>query len=188
MTALIDLTNKKFGDLVVISRDLSKINRVYWICVCICGRTASTSSNRLLSKTRPTKSCGCLRKEINHYKNYDDKISAITILYLRYKADAKIRNKEFSLAKEEFETIIIKNCNYCNDSPNKQVQRKNRKDKFKVYDFKYNGIDRKDNNVGYLVSNCVPCCSICNRAKDIMSEEDFLNWVARIHKHRNANG
>jgi hypothetical protein len=29
----------------------------------------------------------------------------------------------------------------------------------------YNGIDRVDNEKGYLVENCVPCCFTCNSLK-----------------------
>jgi hypothetical protein len=42
------------------------------------------------------------------------------------------------------------------------------------------GIDRRDNSVGYLISNCAPCCKNCNLAKRDMSEAEFLRWVARI--------
>jgi hypothetical protein len=39
------------------------------------------------------------------------------------------------------------------------------------------GIDRVDNNKGYTVDNCVPCCTLCNRAKSYMDEDA---WEAII--------
>ena len=49
-------------------------------------------------------------------------------------------------------------------------------------DFIYNGIDRLDNNEGYLPSNVVTCCKICNRAKHSLTVVEFLEWVRDISK------
>lgn len=61
-----DLTNKKFGKLTVISRDLSKPTgagkSAYWICQCDCGNICSIRSDKL--KNGITQSCGCYSKEI----------------------------------------------------------------------------------------------------------------------------
>ena len=39
MSKLIDLTGQRFGDLVVLERDINKPKgRVYWICQCDCGK------------------------------------------------------------------------------------------------------------------------------------------------------
>ena len=50
----------------------------------------------------------------------------------------------------------------------------------------YNGIDRKDNNIGYIVSNCLPCCSWCNKAKLTNKYEDFLNYIERVARFCNV--
>lgn len=37
------------------------------------------------------------------------------------------------------------------------------------------GLDRKDNSVGYIESNCVPCCFTCNMLKsDLLSYDEML--------------
>jgi hypothetical protein len=63
--ALIDLTNKKFGRLTVLERDISKPKGhgkpVYWICQCDCGNIKSVKSCHL--KDGSIQSCGCLHKE-----------------------------------------------------------------------------------------------------------------------------
>ena len=63
--ALIDLTNKKFGRLTVLERDVSKPKGhgkpVYWICQCDCGNIKSVKSCHL--KDGSIQSCGCLHKE-----------------------------------------------------------------------------------------------------------------------------
>lgn len=48
----------------------------------------------------------------------------------------------------------------------------------------WNGIDRKNNDLGYVASNCVPCCVICNRGKNNMSYNDFVSYISRI---KNSN-
>lgn len=51
--------------------------------------------------------------------------------------------------------------------------------------FVYNGIDRVDNSVGYVLSNCVPCCSTCNRMKGTMSSEEFKEKIKLIYSRQN---
>jgi 5-methylcytosine-specific restriction endonuclease McrA len=50
--------------------------------------------------------------------------------------------------------------------------------------FVWNGIDRLDSSVEYVISNCVPCCSKCNVAKHFHAVDDFLSWVDRIATFR----
>jgi hypothetical protein len=47
--------------------------------------------------------------------------------------------------------------------------------------FVYNGLDRIDSNLGYVRSNVVPCCAVCNYMKQELSLSEFLDQVAKIH-------
>ena len=49
-------------------------------------------------------------------------------------------------------------------------------------EFYYNGVDRIDNNSGYDIDNCAPCCHQCNWAKKNLTKADFLNWIERVYK------
>lgn len=61
MGKLIDLTNRTFGMLTVITRaEDIKRGRPMWLCRCECGNTTSVLSTALL-KPNGTQSCGCLR-------------------------------------------------------------------------------------------------------------------------------
>jgi hypothetical protein len=60
MGFLTDLTNKRFGRLVVLNRS-NTTSPVYWLCQCDCGNTISVQGNHL--KTGNVKSCKCLAKE-----------------------------------------------------------------------------------------------------------------------------
>jgi len=64
----IDLTDQRFGKLVVIRRvsnDHSNLSQ--WECQCDCGITKIIRSSSL--KNGITKSCGCLRREVNRRNN-----------------------------------------------------------------------------------------------------------------------
>lgn len=48
------------------------------------------------------------------------------------------------------------------------------------YNYFYNGIDRKDNDIGYVIENCVSCCDECNKAKRNMLYEKWIAYLDRI--------
>lgn len=57
-----DLTGQKFGRLEVISVNHLSIDRryrVYWMCLCQCGKTTVAPAHKLKAGTRV--SCGCAR-------------------------------------------------------------------------------------------------------------------------------
>lgn len=63
-----DLTDKKFGQLEVLSK-IEKPKNIkgrgqYWLCRCDCGNETITSTNSL--RTGHTKSCGCLIRDKSH--------------------------------------------------------------------------------------------------------------------------
>ena len=99
-------------------------------------------------------------------------------LFLSYKTKAKKRKLLFELTIEQFTKFTQKNCFYCNKIPS-QIKRQN-----ETYgEYVYNGIDRKNNNLGYTLENCVSCCKRCNIAKNNMSEWEFLQWLLEIQTH-----
>lgn len=58
----IDLTNKKVGRLTILELYKGNGDSAIWKCRCDCGNIAYITQHCLLY--RPTKSCGCLRKEL----------------------------------------------------------------------------------------------------------------------------
>ncbi|WIW52370.1 hypothetical protein LRP31_25460 [Mesorhizobium mediterraneum] len=61
MSALLDLTGRRFGRLAVIRRAENIRGRPAWECVCECGDARAVSSSSLLHAG--TQSCGCLCRE-----------------------------------------------------------------------------------------------------------------------------
>lgn len=109
-------------------------------------------------------------------------MGAINLVRRHYKHNAKKRDLIFKLSEKEFENFIFGNCHYCGAEP-KLVKfassSENRRDKEIIY----NGIDRINNSVGYVLSNCVTCCSICNTAKSDLSFEEFNDWIKRLVRY-----
>lgn len=61
-----DLTGQRFGRLTVVRQiGKNKQGNYMWFCQCDCGNTCTVVGSNFSRKNRPTKSCGCLAKELN---------------------------------------------------------------------------------------------------------------------------
>jgi bifunctional non-homologous end joining protein LigD len=95
-----------------------------------------------------------------------------------YRDNAKLRGVPFSLSLSELKLLFSGACYYCGDPPSRI-----RKDSRKYGEFTYNGIDRQDNDQGYVSGNVVSCCTTCNLKKGAMSSAAFLSWVQKVAHH-----
>ncbi len=105
--------------------------------------------------------------------------AALNNLFGKYILRATQRGHSFNLSKEQFKEITSSNCHYCGVVPSQSAYSNG----YKTSDYTYNGIDRKDNNVGYEINNVLTCCKTCNFAKRDMSYLDFINWIKRLKEH-----
>jgi hypothetical protein len=160
-----NLLHQKFGKLTVI-RDVRNLDGTpTWECLCTCGKHRKVITNHLVRGK--TTHCGC--------DNYKPKFnSAKTKLLSSYKRTAKTKKYEFLLTDDEFFELTKQSCFYCNNEPNNIMYSR-------TNEYTYSGIDRLDNNIGYVSGNCVPCCSVCNYAKRDMTVDQFKNWIKRIY-------
>jgi len=61
----IDLLGKRFGRLIVRARnDSSPAGQARWLCDCDCGNQTTVASQGLRRIEGPTRSCGCLKREV----------------------------------------------------------------------------------------------------------------------------
>lgn len=97
-------------------------------------------------------------RQENYRKNLDKKI-------LTYKRDAKIRNLEFLLTDEQCYTFFNSKCVKC---------------KGKNHDDSLCGIDRINNDKGYIIENCEACCTMCNMMKCDMTNERLVRKAIHI--------
>jgi len=154
-----DISGRIFGRLIVIDKFKSKKckngTRIDWLCKCRCGNMKYIPAYNLVSNK--TKSCGCLSKDT---RKLPFGIAAFNTTFNRYLKQAINRNYKFELTKEEFLLIITRPCHYCGHSNTGRTKTRSNNG-----DFTYTGIDRLNNNIGYVLNNCVPCCVHCNRFK-----------------------
>lgn len=165
----IDLTGSVFGKWTVLSKTTGKNMQ---LCRCTCGRERKVPTGNLtLGLSTQCKPCGFLgMRKVG---------TAFTQVLNIYKCNAKGRNREWSLSNEEFLELSQQPCHYCGISlSNKQT---------KPYEvFLYNGIDRKDNAVGYTKDNSLPCCKDCNMRRGTMGYTEFLQWMTRVLNFSNV--
>lgn len=164
MPKALDLSNQKFNMLTCVEPTSDRAGpSIIWRCLCDCGSVCFKAADTI--KDGRSKSCGCHKyKSVNGSKFY--------LLYKIYQSNAKRRNIEFLISENEFQELIYKDCFYCG----KRALQTSKK----LRGMYYNGIDRIDNTKGYIKSNCVTCCKVCNRAKDIMTQKEFEDWVIRV--------
>ena len=107
--------------------------------------------------------------------------SAAKTLLSTYKTGAKKRGYKFKLTDKEFFNLTSQNCHYCGSEP-KSVKKYKYKGETKA-EYIYNGVDRKDNDLGYVPGNCLPCCTMCNRMKMAIVYQEFIEHIERISAH-----
>lgn len=144
-----------------------------YMCECKCG-TKQLVRGDYLTQGR-SKSCGCLRSDVARRKGKIQKTitSYHNKVYGDAKRSAKHRGKEWKLTKQEHFDIITKSCYYCGEPP---IIRKSNVG----IPFRHLGVDRKDNNIGYIPSNSVSCCSICNTMKMDLSLNKFSEHIKKL--------
>lgn len=76
-----------------------------------------------------------------------------------------MKHKDFQLTEEQYYNLLGGDCKYCG-RPCTETHT--------------NGIDRVDNDIGYVLDNCVSCCGSCNIAKGVLSVEDFVSKCVLI--------
>lgn len=92
---------------------------------------------------------------------------------------SKKRGIELNLSDEQLDVLWASNCHYCGMPPSNKMTAV--RSNGKTEEFIYSGLDRQDNTKGYIIDNVVPCCKICNRAKESLSVDEFLKWIERVY-------
>jgi hypothetical protein len=80
--------------------------------------------------------------------------------YSLAKGRARYSGWDFTLTREEFNTLLSRPCFYCGVPPS--------------------GLDRQDTNKGYVLENVVPCCQPCNFGKNDLGVDFFLEHCRKI--------
>ena len=110
-------------------------------------------------------------------------------LFRHYKRSATARKLSFDLTLEQFEKITSSNCSYCGKPPSIwEHNHCSEKSQNKWSSYCYNGIDRKNNDLGYAKENSASCCKTCNYAKRDMSYAQFIDFLNHLVSYRLSIG
>lgn len=112
-----------------------------------------------------------------------EKYDYIPALMRHYLRNCRRRGIAFHLSRAQFEALVTSACHYCARPPytpwNFQATGQMRDL------FYYSGIDRLDNEKGYVVDNVVPCCKECNGLKsDRLTESETRAVAQALLRHR----
>ena len=165
-----NIVGKQFGHLKVLIYPIKQRKHHYALCQCNCGTIKLIRRDGFIENR--VQSCGCYNKKV-HSKARAWKIvprfyrAKIRLVYADYRHVSKKHNRIFNLTKQQFVNKIFKKCYYCGN-----IQKRG-----------FNGLDRINNKKGYLLNNIVPCCNICNHAKNTLTIIKFKNWIGRVYVH-----
>lgn len=170
-----DHTGKTFSRWTVVEQDMDYSGKgARWICKCECGTIKSVSGASLIHSA--SKSCGCLKVDMAKLTHRLPKREAsFNRVFGAYRSRAKSKGQAFEFDKDSFRAITSEPCYYCGSEPSAISK------SHKSYGgYVHNGVDRYDNTKGYTLSNSVPCCATCNRAKLAMTADAFLSLCNKI--------
>jgi hypothetical protein len=104
-----------------------------------------------------TSNCGFKSNCIECGKKNKQNRFTLSAKFSKYKSNARVRNIEFYLTKQQFMNFWKKPCHYCGA------------------EIETIGLDRIDNNLGYFIDNVVSCCFDCNSFKMQRSSQEFIS-------------
>lgn len=185
------LIGQVFDQLTVLEQALSgKKHGTQWKCYCKCGNYRIARGSHLVdgvtkncgdSKKHPRKMTLKFRKHLSQIKRLAPGRAGRNAVLGVYKTTARRRSLKWNLTDAQFDILVTGDCFYCGDGPSSTFSFKNRKQLLGTHsDFKYNGIDRIDSNLDYIMDNAVTCCKTCNRAKSDLPVEEFYTWIKRL--------
>jgi hypothetical protein len=184
---IVDLTGRRFGRLLV--RDFAGRNssgNAKWKCDCDCGnQPVIVGSNFSRRKGNGTKSCGCLKREIMKLHLGADAVrlphgvASRNAVLSCYRQKARHAGRVWALSDEDFDRTAGGLCYYCGIPPSNETNHPNNNG-----NFIYNGIDRLNSELGYLLANVVSCCWTCNWMKRNLPPDKFLAHVKQIQAYQ----
>lgn len=150
----------------------------YWLCECQCPLKTRRIIRGGTLRQGLSKSCGCYATEIKKRIRKQD--APFISVFRKVQQSALKRNIQCALTLQDIKELVLKDCHYCGALPSNTDKRL-----LRIHNFYFNGIDRVDNNQGYIMNNCVPCCSFCNTIKSTKTQQAFFEHI-RLLYHRNC--
>jgi len=163
-----------FCHWTTVSKPYRKNKQIVVDVVCRCGKKSTIRVFELINNI--STSCGCKPRSKRGSKlSFED--AAHKEIYEAVLNEAKTKGCIFDLSELDVKQLVTQSCYYCGSPPSNIKKINNRGE------LKYNGIDRYNNNIGYVLHNCRPCCPTCSTIKLDLSGQDFLEHIHKIIKN-----
>lgn len=162
----------RYGELVVLEYSgKTKYGSATWKCRCDCGNESVVRGDNL--RLGHTISCGCLYREGKRKLPFG--VASFNKALNSMRGQARKRGYEWKLSKEQARKLMGSPCHYCGVGPSNTMRTESNNG-----DCKYSGIDRLNNEEGYVLGNVVSCCLTCNKAKGTATYDNFKKWIQRL--------
>jgi hypothetical protein len=155
-----NLIGEKFGKLLVVSQADYKIdNKIVYLCKCNCGNEVFVKSSNLTRTTRPTRSCGCIKKELNKTRGIKHNLRKTKIYQTWFNMKQRCCNPN----NKNYKYYGGRGINICDEWIDKNdglinfynwAIKTGYKEHLKQYGKKNTTIDRIDVNGNYEPTNC----------------------------------
>lgn len=144
--------NKSIGFLKLLYKDITKSNRIYWICECVCGTILSIRQDNLLHKH----DCGCFKRELKLKSEENNPSRLLTSI-----AKRKIYYK---ITRDLFKEIRNRDNNQCVLCHKKD-------------DLHIHHILKKSTHIKYIASseNLITLCEDCHLNKAHPNNTHFID-------------
>lgn len=180
---IINLRNKKFGRLTVVSRKKNnKFGHPRWKCKCDCGNIVIVMGYRL--RSGGTKSCGCWKREFNRNRNNKQHPSWTGIgeipgtIIGRIKDSSKKRGIRFNVSSQYIYNLFLKQKSKCAMSGIPLAF-----DTRSGFGDGNASLDRIDSSKGYVKNNLQWLHKDINIMKRHHSEKYFLELCQKITEY-----
>lgn len=126
-------------------------------------RMTAIYDNIFVGKTEPSADLIAHENSLKHGSSKIPWRQTLNGRLSRYKESSRARGSEFNMTCDEFASFWQIPCRYC------------------LCEIQTVSLDRIDSDVEYRIDNVVSCCKTCNFLKHVMSIDDFLSKVLKIH-------
>lgn len=159
---------QRFGKWTVIGKAESRNGNGYSTCQCDCGIIREVANGNL--RNGHSNSCSCSVSKNPHRVRLSRGMEPLNrrLQFIRnhYLNSARVRDIVYDLPDNLLEELSNLPCHYCGAPPSNNSHKEN-------FQVTYQGLDRKDPDLGYLPGNVVPCCHPCNIRKGSIPYQQY---------------
>ena len=173
-----DITGLRFGRLTAVSFshiENKSCHRSVWACKCECGKTVKVKLHEL---TAGTKSCGCLKSDMNIKRCFKGIGLVTKSCWSSIKNNAKERNIEFKVSIKYIWELFEKQKGKCKLT-GQDIKLSHNVKKIKPTA----SLDRIDNAFGYIEGNVQWVHKQVNMCKHVLNNKDFIMMCSEVTLH-----